>query len=167
MITSHSTHGGTLRELDEPECWRYLGVREVGQLAYVDRDGPIILPLNYVAHEGVIWLRTASYNHLATHLPGQRVAFHVGLTDERGHSGWSVLARGRAEHVLGRDVDAPAGWLDSAPWPDGTRSMVFCLTPTEVTGRALSPRDVVPDAEHRPGMVQRHESDQRPVAPRG
>ncbi|MCW2817074.1 MAG: Pyridoxamine 5-phosphate oxidase [Nocardioides sp.] len=167
MTTSHHTTSGTLRELDEAQCWQYLAGRQVGQLAYVDRDGPIILPLNYVAHDGAVWLRTASYNHLAVHLPGQRVAFEVGLYDERDHSGWSVLLRGRAEHVLVRDLTAPPGWLDAAPWPDGTRSMVFRLTPSDVTGRLLRPRDVVPDAAHRPGTVQRHATGQPSPAPHG
>lgn len=154
--TTRGRAPGSLRELDEAECWQRLADGSVGLLAYVDGDGPVILPLNYVVHEGTVLVRTASYNHLAIHLPGQRVALEVGRHDDHDHSGWSVLVRGRAEHVLAGDLVPPPDWADAEPWADGIRTMVFRVTPTAVTGRVLAARDVTPQAGHRPGAVQRH-----------
>jgi hypothetical protein len=156
MTSTDTGHDGRLQELDAAECWQHLTGRTVGQIAYVDRGGPVVLPLNYAVHDGAVWLRTASYNQLALHLPGQTVAFHVSHTDEHDHTGWSVLVRGRAEHVLPADPAAPRGDVAAMPWAGGTRSMVFRLTPSEVTGRVLRQGDVTPDVRHGPGTVQRH-----------
>ncbi|MCY7395275.1 MAG: pyridoxamine 5'-phosphate oxidase family protein [Nocardioides sp.] len=146
-------HDGRLRELSEAECWAHLGQHGVGRLAYVEHDAPVIVPLNYLARDGKIWLRTASYNQMAVHLPGQQAAFEIDQIEPRGHTGWSVLVRGRAEHAL--DTRSTVSWPGPAPWPDGTRTMMFCLTPSQVTGRALKQGDVAPEPGHGPGSIQR------------
>lgn len=147
------TRDGLLRELTEAECWAHLAEHEVGRLAYADRVGPIVLPLNYVARDGSIWLRTASYNQLAVHVAGQVVAFEIDHVDTRAHTGWSVLARGPIRHVLDAEHGTP--WPTPEPWPDGTRTMMFRITPTELTGRALVQADVAPTPGHGPGSIQR------------
>lgn len=151
-MTATGRTDGLLRELTEAECWQHLAERSIGRIGYVDRGGPVVLPLNYAVRDGRIWVRTASYNQLAIHLPGQLAAFEVDDADEHNHTGWSVLVRGRAEHVTSPEH---AGAPDAIPWPDGARSMVFCLTPDEITGRALRQGDVTPGPDHRPGSTQR------------
>lgn len=146
---------GRLRELTHDECWQHLAARSVGRIGYVERGGVVVLPLNYVAQDGLIWVRTASYNQLAMHLPGQRVGFEIDDIDERTHSGWSVLVRGHVDHVTGDEHPAGLGSAQATPWPEGSRSMVFCLTPDEVTGRALIQGDVTPARGHEPGSTQR------------
>lgn len=152
--TNAATGAGSLRELTGMECWQHLAEHSVGRIAYVEPDGPVILPLNYVAHDGKIWLRTASYDQMAIHLPGMRAAFQVDHVDEHDQSGWSVLVRGRAEHVLA-DQHPQHDGPGSTPWAAGTRTMTFCLTADEVTGRLLHGRDVTPPAGHGPGSIQR------------
>lgn len=155
MTPTTAARGGSLREFTEAECWRHLSEHETGRIGFVDGDGPVILPLNYLARDDRIWWRTASYDQLAIHLPGQRAAFQIDHVDERDHSGWSVLVRGRAEHVLDHQQSP---WGDSpgaAPWPSGTRTMGFCLAVSEITGRALCGREVSPPSGHGPGTIQR------------
>ena len=148
---------GRLRELTTQECWDHLGENNLGRIAYADRNGPLILPFNYVVRHGVLWLRTAAHSALAQDLPGQRAAFAVDHADEHQHIGWSVLARGRVEHVPAEDYpELPDETPDPSPWPDGTRAMVFRLLPIEVTGRALLQPDVSPEPGHGPGTTQRH-----------
>lgn len=147
-----------LRELTDAECWEHLTAHSLGRIAYVVGSGPTILPFNYLVHDGRIYLRTTSYSELAIHLPGRRAAFSVDHADEHSHTGWSVLVRGRADHALGEHPVVPPGSPDPAPWPDGPRSMLFCLTPDEVTGRALRQGDVAPSAGVAPGSVQRDRS---------
>ncbi|WP_445257430.1 pyridoxamine 5'-phosphate oxidase family protein [Nocardioides aurantiacus] len=154
-MTVASRNVGVLRELSEVECWKHLVHGTVGRIAYVDPAGPVVLPLNYVVQDGLIWFRTASYDQLAIHAPGQRVAFEVDHVDERARTGWSVLVRGRAAHALRDDPGAVGGWPDPTPWPAGNRSMVFCVTPTDITGRALARDPVRPVVGHGPGTVQR------------
>lgn len=153
--TRSEHHDGLLRELSEVECWAHLRDRRVGRVAYVVDGGPVILPFNYLVQDGRLWLRTASYTELALHLPGRRAAFAVDHADERTRTGWSVLVRGRAEHVVGDHPVVPDGALDPAPWPEGPRRMVLCLTPDEVSGRALTRSGVAPVAGHGPGTIQR------------
>jgi hypothetical protein len=155
---------GLLRDLTETECWAHLTAHSLGRIAYVVDGGPTILPFNYLARDGVIWLRTTSYSELAIHLPGQQAAFAVDHADEHDHTGWSVLVRGRAEHALGEHPAVPGGAPDPTPWPDGTRTMVFRLTPEKVSGRALRQADVAPGAAQTPGNVQRAHGG-APVAP--
>lgn len=150
---------GLLRELTQDECWQLLSDHSMGRIGYVDRGGPVVLPFNYQVHEGRLYVRTASHNQMAVHLPGQLAAFEIDDADPHGHTGWSVLVRGRVEHVLNSATAVPAPEPESAPWPDGLRTMVFCLTPDLVTGRALRQADVSPGFEQGPGSVQRAAAD--------
>lgn len=154
MIPAEDSHA-TMRELSEDECWRHLDEHTVGRLAYADRDGPMILPLSYAAQDGAIWFRTASYDQLAVHLPGTRAAFEVDHVDLRHHQGWSVVVRGRAEHVTVDDPTRPEEWPHPAPWPSGLRTMMFRLAATQVSGRVLTETD--PTSAPAPGAVQRSE----------
>lgn len=154
---------GALSEMTTEQCWEHLARGTVGRMAYVDRDGPVIVPLNYRVAEGRIWVRTASYDHLAIHLPHQQAAFEVDHVDEHAHTGWSVLVRGHAEHVVAGPGETPGDWPDPAPWPEGLRWMTFALFPTTVTGRVLHQADVSPaTGQGRPGSIQRH-----PATPAG
>lgn len=68
-----------------------------------------------------------------------------------------MLVRGRVEHVPGGASVLPDPGPESAPWPDDTRSMLFCLTPDAVTGRELPRGHVDVSAGRGPGSVQRDE----------
>ena len=156
------THSdGTLHELDEAACWDHLAAASVGRIAYVDVDGPVVIPLNYTVHEGAIWMRTAAYAALAVQLVEQRVAFEVDDADHDDRTGWSVLARGRAEHVLGTEHGTRPDWTGTTPWPSGTRAMVLRLEPTTLTGRSIRRpcASVSVGAGRGPGTVQRRVVD--------
>lgn len=131
---------GLLRTLSQRECWDLLASHHVGRISYVERGGPVVLPVNYAAFEKGIWIRTASYTQLAVHLPGQSVAFEIDHVDPRTRSGWSVLVRGRATHVL-HATGAPSTWSTSNPWPAGPRAMTFRIEPRTITGRSLTQAD--------------------------
>jgi hypothetical protein len=154
-MASTTYDDGLLQHLDEARCWQLLAEHQVGRIGYVDADGPVIIPLNYRVHDRLLYVRTASHNDLAVHLPGRRAAFEVDDSDARTHTGWSVLVRGPVHHVLHGAMAVSEGWPGSSPWPDGLRTMVFCLTPDRVTGHLLHQHDVSPGAGRGPGTVQR------------
>lgn len=145
---------GRMRAMSQRECWDILATHDTGRISYVQGDGPIVLPMNYQAHDGAIWVRTASYTQLAVHLNHQPVAFEIDHADTATRSGWSVLVRGTATHVL-HGTDVPPGWHESHPWPDGPRAMTFRIEPRTVTGRALKQADVRPADGAGPGSIQR------------
>ena len=54
------TTGPSARRLTTAECWGLMEAEEVGRLAVTRRDGaPDIFPVNYVVHEGAVYVRSA------------------------------------------------------------------------------------------------------------
>ncbi len=140
MATTTPDTGSELETLSTQECWRRLEDHLIGRLAYSDHDGPAIVPVNYVVHEGAVWVRTGSWTQAAVQAPGKAVAFEIDGLDEAHQRGWSVLVRGLAEHVLVHDPRVAALPERSLPWAAGPRRMILRIAPTEVTGHRLGGR---------------------------
>lgn len=121
-----------LTDLDEAECWSLLETAAVGRLAWVDADGPVVLPVNIAVSQGAVVIRTAAYSSITREVDDSRVALEVDdLGPER--TGWSVLLRGVARVLLEpAPVDAPTAW------PTGSKSATVRIRPTRVTGRRLA-----------------------------
>ena len=150
MSTSHSWLPGHMQELDTAECWELMGGRSVGRVAFCTEDGPLVLPVNFVVHEGNVLFRTSPHNVIAAHLNGKPAAFEVDDVDDFTQSGWSVLVQGRAEFLESVD-ELPPGTKPVA-WAEGTRSLFVSVRarsvtwPVHLSARAtrMSPdRDVV------------------------
>ena len=126
-----------LREIPRSECLELLAAHKVGRIAFVDDDGPLMIPVNYALDGDAVLVATSAFSNLAQSATGSRVAFEVDEVEDYTESGWSVLVRGAAEHVsydeLPHDVARPY------PWVEGTRTFVLKITPREITGRRLVP----------------------------
>ena len=129
---------GRLTELPEDECLELLAAKQVGRLAYADQDGPVIVPVNYVVHDGMVLFRTSPHTSLGRHAQSATVAFEVDEIDEFIQSGWSVLVRGPAEYV---DPDDLPTAPDSrpTPWPQSVRTLYVRIRPRSITGRRQLP----------------------------
>ncbi len=117
MVDTDEWFRGSLQELSSRECFELLAQKVVGRVAYVNDDGPVVLPVNYVVDKGSILFRTSAASSLAAHVRDGTIAFQVDEADEVTESGWSVLLRGRAtfEHPKATGpVESPA------PEPMGT-----------------------------------------------
>jgi hypothetical protein len=137
MSTSHSWLPGHMQELDPAECWELIGGRSVGRVAFCTEDGPLVLPVNFVVHEGQVLFRTSPHNVIAAHLNGKPAAFEVDDVDDFTQSGWSVLVQGRAEFLESVD-ELPPGTRPVA-WAEGTRSLFVSVRARSITGRRLFP----------------------------
>ncbi|MDI6912151.1 pyridoxamine 5'-phosphate oxidase family protein [Nocardioides sp.] len=126
---------GQLVDLPVDECWQLLTTTPVGRIAWSTTSGPVVVPVNFVVDGRTIRIRTAAYSAMVQKADVERVAFQADHIDETSHSGWSVLARGRAEVRYGEPADA-AG---PEPWPRGPRSATVVIDVDEVTGRWLNP----------------------------
>jgi nitroimidazol reductase NimA-like FMN-containing flavoprotein (pyridoxamine 5'-phosphate oxidase superfamily) len=126
---------GHLRELDEAECWELLCTMEVGRVAYVDKQGPVAVPVTFACAEGSVVVRVSPYSELARYLPDTQAALEVDDIDYFTRSGWSVVLRGKIQ-VLDSD-EVPTLQGRPTPWPEGQRSLYLRLTPDAVTGRRL------------------------------
>ena len=140
MTTSPESHDwlrGHSRELDLPECLDLLASGSVGRVAYCTQEGPVVLPVNYVLHDGDVVFRTSPHGSIAQHLQGSPAAFEVDEIHDVTESGWSVLIQGTGEFVeSARDLP-----LESrpSPWPVGNRALFIRVRARSVTGRMLTP----------------------------
>lgn len=128
-----------VERLSTAECWDYLQQAEYGRLAVINTDGaPDIFPVNHLAHEGSLFVRTArdaKLMHIAHH---PLVAYEVdGVTDDVR---WSVVLRGRAERVARDDEIRDSGVRDLASASPTAKLFALKVTATSVTGRRF-PRD--------------------------
>lgn len=129
-----------LYELGYDECLELLRSRSFGRVAIVAPDGPQIVPVNHVVHEGAVYVRTTPYNALGTYGRNTLVAFEVDHCDDSEQVGWSVVARGRCRDVQDpaeiRRVDDLGG---PVPWASGQRTLLLVLECRELTGRRIAP----------------------------
>ncbi len=124
-----------VEELGEAECLELLGSRRVGRVAYNDPDGPVVVPVNYVLHEGMVLFRIPPYSRLADRLRDGAASFQVDHIDDETRTGWSVLVRGHASHVDRWEL--PAAGDRPTPWAEGGRNFHVRLSPHNVSGRRL------------------------------
>ena len=91
---------GTL-ELSRRDCLRLLGQHQgdVGRLAFVDHDEPLIFPVNYAMAGEMVVFRTAEGTKLDAAIDGARMAFEIDRFDITARTGWSVVVRGRARLI--------------------------------------------------------------------
>lgn len=127
--------GGRLQELTADQSWEALATYAVGRLVWHSDDRPHVVPVNYVAHDGAVWLRTTPYGEIARACTHRLVAFEADDIDAATRSGTSVVVIGVAEpqHRL------PPGLVELDTWAGGTRSMLIRIEAAEISGRRLVP----------------------------
>src|SRR6266566_6626414 len=86
-------------ELSDDECHALLGGSHLGRVALVEGGRPLILPVNYVLDDAAVVFRTDQGSKLDAAVRGAPVAFEVDGVDTGRRTGWSVVIRGRAEHI--------------------------------------------------------------------
>jgi nitroimidazol reductase NimA-like FMN-containing flavoprotein (pyridoxamine 5'-phosphate oxidase superfamily) len=133
-----------IEELDEDTCLQLISRGGIGRIAYAARFGLVVLPVNYMLHDGAVVFRTAEHGpldeDLRTGIEGAeyKVAFEIDDFDLAKRQGWSVLIQGPAHHVAGaeRDAAVQAGVQALAP---GERELFVRIVPSRITGRRISP----------------------------
>ncbi|WP_157571169.1 pyridoxamine 5'-phosphate oxidase family protein [Nocardioides insulae] len=127
-----------LHDVKVEECWELISAGErVARVAWSTAGGPVLVPVNYVVHERVVWMRTSPYSALAREADDAPVAFETDDIDPTTHLGWSVLGRGTAEVIYDHD-DVPEPIRTAHPWPAGHRPLWIRIAPRELTGRRLT-----------------------------
>lgn len=124
-------------EMTFEECRAHLEESTLGRVALSTPVGPQIIPVNYTVAESSIIFRTTPYSLLGTYARNTNLAFEVDQFDA-DHTGWSVVAVGRATMV--EDVDELRlirARNDPTPWPAGHRRLYIQMPWRELSGRAL------------------------------
>jgi uncharacterized protein len=125
-------------ELTVEECLELLAGGVVGRVAMSTPVGPRIVPVNYAMHGDAIVFRTTPYSQLGTYGWNTELAFEIDNIDYGTHSGWSVVAIGRAEIVEDpQEIQEIRETWDPRPWAGGPRNLYLKLVWRDVTGRRL------------------------------
>ena len=121
--------------LDARDCWRLLAAAQVGRLALVVGGRPEIFPVNHVVDHGSVVFRTASGTKLAGIRSTTHVAFEADGVDLDEGVAWSVVLKGRALRVTGRNQVLEAKALPIHPWHGSPKNWFVRIQPDEITGR--------------------------------
>ncbi|MDQ2677523.1 MAG: pyridoxamine 5'-phosphate oxidase family protein [Actinomycetota bacterium] len=126
--------------LSPEECWRLLAAAPVGRVGFFDEGSPVILPVNFAVDGHSIAFRSAAGSKLDAAVMNRPVCFEIDQWDAMAHTGWSVLAKGTADHVLDEEGLASMERLPVVPWsrPD-LRIEWIRMTVQELSGRRIAP----------------------------
>lgn len=125
-------------EMSAARCRELLVDGAVGRVAMATPVGPRIVPVNYAVHGDSIVFRTAPYSELSAYGWNTDLAFEVDRLDVVTHTGWSIVALGRAHIVEDPDeVQEIRRIWEPRPWVAGLRNLYVKLVWRELTGRRL------------------------------
>ncbi len=124
--------------LDRARCLQLLSEHNLGRLAVVISNQPLIFPVNYTLDGDAVVFRTDPGNKLRGAI-GNAVAFEVDSGEAKGHQvgAWSVLMIGRAELVDPGSEGRRMARLEVGPWNPGVRECWVRIRPGAVTGRRI------------------------------
>lgn len=122
--------------LGEEECWDLLMGTTLGRLGLSFRGQPEVYPVNFLAHDHRILLRTVEGTKLAELTVNNKVALEA---DRRSaHSVWSVMVKGTARILETAEEIAEAERLPLRTWTAAVKTVFVEITPQEVTGRRIA-----------------------------
>lgn len=123
----------SLEYIDDAECWRLLASEPVGRVGVIYDSSPEVYPVNHLVDGETIVFRTDPGSKLEALAKTPSVCYEVDRLDPTGHTGWSVLVKGRASEV----PEADAEGFRIELWALGPKDHCVRITPTQVTGRRI------------------------------
>ncbi|MBC7550490.1 MAG: pyridoxamine 5'-phosphate oxidase family protein [Cellulomonas sp.] len=125
-------------EIDPDECADLLRESHLGRIALVEGELPVILPVNFLLHEGEVVFRTNPGSKLDAAIQHAPVAFEIDGINPRNQTGWSVLIRGHAREVTDPEQIQELEQLEVVPWAPGDLRRFVKVVPVETTGRRIT-----------------------------
>ena len=125
-----------LEILDEDECLELMGTVPVGRVAVSVGALPAVFPVNFALYGRRIVFRTGKGTKLDAAVRHAVVAFEVDHFDALYHSGWSVLAVGRADDVTD-NLELIGGDGRVRPWVGGERDHYLAIEAEFLSGRRI------------------------------
>jgi nitroimidazol reductase NimA-like FMN-containing flavoprotein (pyridoxamine 5'-phosphate oxidase superfamily) len=132
MMYTHPD-GQPVLELDDEQSWKLLEATRHGRLVVSVAGEPDIFPVNYIASDRKIYLRTAPGNKLAQLTINSSVLLETDgiLSDEA----WSVVLRGTARVLSSSAEVAAVEELGLKTWVPTLKDFYVEVVPTSVSGR--------------------------------
>ncbi|MEX1008601.1 MAG: pyridoxamine 5'-phosphate oxidase family protein [Acidimicrobiia bacterium] len=127
-----------LESLTFDECIARLQEQQVGRIAVVSDEFPLVLPVNYrlVAMPGKNWIAIRTRPGNVIERAGVHVAFEIDNIDPERRGGWSVVVRGTLHHVDEEAADFRTRF-DPDPWIVRERDAWMVIEAFQITGRRL------------------------------
>jgi hypothetical protein len=129
------------------DCLARIEDQNVGRVAYVEDGWPVIVPVNYTAHEGAIMIRSLPGGKVEAAHRREIVCLEIDGFDEQNRHGWSVLAHGHLEVIADQAALRIAWEHDPDPWVDGGDWFWLRIVPLSVTGRTIRPATGLPETQ--------------------
>jgi len=132
MMFTHAD-GNPVLELDDEQSWKLLEATRHGRLVVSVAGEPDIFPVNYLAADRTIYLRTAPGNKLAQLTINSKVLLEADgvLSDEA----WSVVLRGTARVLTNSTELATVEELGLKSWVPTLKEFYVEIVPASVSGR--------------------------------
>ena len=122
-----------VEELELETCWELLRTASLGRIAVSFRGDPEITPVNFIAVDNRLLLRTAQGTKLLKLTINDKVALE---TDSVGSdTAWSIIVKGTARMIESQDEIFEADKLPLRPLIPTLKYVWVEITPTEVSGR--------------------------------
>ena len=132
MMFTHADNHPVL-ELDDEQSWKLLEATRHGRLVVSVAGEPDIFPVNYLASDRKIYLRTAPGNKLAQLTINSRVLLEAdGIFSDEA---WSVVLRGTARVLTTSAELAAVEELGLKTWVPTLKDFYVEIVPTTVSGR--------------------------------
>lgn len=129
---SMSTDERPGENMSTDEAWKFLENTSFGRLALSVANQPDIFPINFLAHEQKLLIRTNPGTKLAELTINDTVAFEIdGLAEDQA---WSVVLKGTARVLESQtEIDAVMD-LPLTPWLQTLKYTFVEITPSSVRG---------------------------------
>jgi len=119
--------------LSDDESWSVLNRCQHGRLAVTVLGEPDIYPINFIAHDGVLLMRTNPGTKLTELTVNEKVAFEVDeVADDEA---WSVVVKGTARVIESQSEIDEADKLPLKPWIQTRKYTYVEIAPTRIHGR--------------------------------
>lgn len=126
------------RELDRQECLCLLARAPVGRIVHTRQALPAVVPVNFrLDADSAVVVCTSAQSELARSVDGTVVAFEADEVDADAHSGWSVVAVGRAAVVTDPAEHARLTRTGPRSWVPSPEEVFLRIEPELLTGREL------------------------------
>jgi len=136
-------------DLTPDECQTLLESRDIGRIGWNAGHGPQIFPVSYACVADLIVFRTSPFGVLSELVRPTQVVFEVDDLDPARHTGWSLIAHGRAQAVASPALLTHLWTVDGAePWAGGVLNVFIVITVERLTGRSFGSQRV-PSAARR------------------
>ena len=123
-------HPGENMSVDD--AWRFLEHTRFGRLSLSVANEPDIFPINYLAHDRKLLMRTNPGTKLAELTINDSVAFEIdGLAENEA---WSVVLKGKARILESQTEIDEVSELPLSPWLQTLKYTFVEILPTSVRG---------------------------------